>query len=136
MLANQDIANLRQIALDDKGATTTRRLAAIDSLAALGNHYLHKRTKHLLREYVEPTRRGRLFLVKALRRLKKSKKHSHEGTKSAVNARLLFLRGVELGNGLWQLKASDGQNRSVVRPVARVPDIVSDIENFLTEHGG
>ncbi len=128
--ANATLALLRQVALDEK-ATTTRRLAAIDSLAAMGNFYIHKRTKHLLTSYVEPTVRGRLFLTKALRRLLKARKFCHEGTRPAVNTRLLFLRGVELGSGLWRLTPSDGGAKPTVKSI---DPTVARLERLLAEH--
>ena len=94
--ANATLALLRQVALDEK-ATTTRRLAAIDSLAALGN--LHSQAYGiLLTSYVRTDGARPALLTKALRRLLKARKFLSRG-QDPLCTRLLFPEGVELGSG-------------------------------------
>lgn len=132
MLNNQTLSELRKIALDET-ATASRRLASLDAIAASGNFWGTKRFP--ITQYVEPTERGRKFLRKALRRLLKSKKCLHEGTPQAVRSRLLFLKGIELSGHLHRLDSPAGQSdNQVAKPVAKVPDVVSEIEAFLAKH--
>ena len=133
-VANQTLSDLRRIALDE-AAGATARLSAIDAIAALGNFYFHRRTRHLLTSYVQPTERGRKFLGRALRRLLKSGEHLHRGTPEAIRTRLLFLKGIEVGGKLHRLDPPEGQlDKQIANPVVKVPDVVSEIEAFLAKH--
>jgi hypothetical protein len=114
-LSSRSIADLRALALDDH-ASTTKRLGAIDLLAAHGNFWITKRTS--LKEYVAPTKRGRRFLRKALRCLAKTKAAMSEGTPAAIKSRLLYLKGVTLGKGLHQLPPPTGTVTAKAKPAA------------------
>jgi len=134
MLTVSDITNLRKIAIDEK-SPAVKRLAAIDTLAAAGNFYFTGHTKHLVTGYVAPTTRGRLFIGLALRKLLNSKRFVPGGIPQAVRSRLLFLKGIRLSNQLQRLDPpADQPDKQVAKPVAKVPDVVSEIEAFLAKH--
>ncbi|HEY1659977.1 MAG TPA: hypothetical protein VGG14_16610 [Candidatus Sulfotelmatobacter sp.] len=134
MTDNRTIGLLRAIGADES-APASKRLIAIDTLASLTNCYQTKKIHTDV--YVETTERARQSVIKLLRRLLKSKGYLHEQHPMAIRSRLLFISGVETGKHLYRLKPIEGEVASPIgKPVARVPNVVSDIEQFLREHGG
>ena len=130
MIDNRTIGLLRAIGADES-APTSKRLIAIDTLASLTNCYQTKKIHADV--YVETTERARRSVIKLLRRLLKSKGYLHEQHPMAIRSRLLFISGVETGKHLYRLTPSMS-SQPVESPVARVPDVVRDIEAFLEQH--
>lgn len=142
LIKNQDIAHLRSIVLDD-AVPLNRRLASLDRLAASQN--LWQTVRFHSDTYVPPGTRARRFAVTALHKLLKSRRFKPAVFDSAVRARLLFLKGVRVGNHLYRLEPPVDPTTVPVAsaPVpeitetvalAKVPDVVRDIEAFLEKH--
>ena len=54
---------------------------------------------------------------------------------SAIRSRLLFIATGVNTKAVYRLSPPlDGQSQT--KPVAKVPEVVSDLEKFLAEHGG
>jgi hypothetical protein len=106
-LTDYEIAALRSLANDEQ-CGTLRRLQAIDRLACDANLYfvpacgVREGTERFATEYRKCGTRARREVIRLLRKLNKSKKR-RESQASAIQARLLFLRGISLTRGLFRL---------------------------------
>lgn len=141
---NEAIKNLRIIALDDR-VDNRIRLRCCDQLAALANLYSTPRFPTPI--YVEPTERGRQFLTKALRRLRKSKRRMAKRMLSGIAQRLLMLRGIKVddrmlvppigrdGKPVELTPAPPEQPVEQPKPAAKNA-VVEELEAFLRLHGG
>ena len=143
---NQEKALLRQISLAED-LPSSKRLDALDRLAAADGVYFSRRYPDPGGAHLKPPNRSRKFIVTGLRRLLKTKRPLLGTTKAGILSRLMILK---TGRDLV-----DDHNREYLRVPTPGPDAgsrdpnqperqsdpvvsstVTDIQRFLEEHGG